>query len=536
MHQGRVGQNSSMKARLKPRLLIALFAALAFAPSGRAVVTNIVWYRLGENDPGAANGVAVTNTTTDVMGFENLKQFGSPVYTNAVSAGASNNVGSSLAVQFNGTNQYLSNAVVSTLVDNFGLEVWVNPAATANSYIIAYNGNTASNGWGIYLNNGAYFGLFGGVSLVGLGTATAGTWSHLALVRANGVATFYVNGIASGSTTASAPLAPSGGFAIGAPPQSVATEKFGGTIDELRVFTLGVAGNPPTPQFSTNDLLFNQQRISTLPATGTTAASATLNGGEASTALPTAAWFEWGATTNYGNVTSAQLFGGSVTSTNFSQGITGLVPGITYNFHAVASNSASIVFGANQSFTTPVFTLVASNLPGVFYSAVAWGDYDNDGRLDILITGQTNPYAANSGYASGIAQVWRNTGNGFSNINAGLPGVSGGAVAWGDYDNDGLLDILLTGVDTNGQFTTQIWRNTGNGFSNINVGLPGGYSGSVAWGDYDNDGRLDILLSGDQGATNIGSNIFAQIFTQVWRNTGNGFVNINAGLPGVAYD
>ena len=44
-----------------------------------------------------------------------------------------------------------------------------------------------------------------------------------------------------------------------------------------------------------------------------------------------------------------------------------------------------------------------------------------------------------------IAQVWRNTGSGFSNINAGLPGVYDSSVAWGDYDNDGRLDFLLTG-------------------------------------------------------------------------------------------
>jgi len=162
------------------------------------------------------------------------------------------------------------------------------------------------------------------------------------------------------------------------------------------------------------------------------------------------------------------------------------------------------------------FTNINAGLPGVDAGSVAWGDYDNDGQLDILLTGNTG--------SANISQVWRNNGDGtFSDINAGLPQVSGGSVAWGDYDNDGWLDILLTGYSSSG-WIAQVWRNTGTNFVNINAGLPQVSEGSVAWGDYDNDGQLDILLTGDTGSGYI---------AQVWRNTGNGFTNINAGLQGV---
>ncbi len=167
------------------------------------------------------------------------------------------------------------------------------------------------------------------------------------------------------------------------------------------------------------------------------------------------------------------------------------------------------------------------DLSGVFQSSVAWGDYDHDGRLDILVTGCTGSDQFGFG-VNPVARVWRNTGGGFTNATTTLapllPGVSGGSVAWGDYDNDGRLDILLTGWDANYNPIAQVWRNTGSAFTNIHAGLTPVGSSSVAWGDYDNDGRLDILLTGRNASS---------AFAQVWRNTGSTFTNINAGLTGV---
>jgi hypothetical protein len=164
------------------------------------------------------------------------------------------------------------------------------------------------------------------------------------------------------------------------------------------------------------------------------------------------------------------------------------------------------------------------DLPGVILGSVAWGDYDNDGRLDFLITGYTAP--------TRICQLWRNTGTGFTNVPIpGLPGVQLGGAIWGDYDGDGRLDFLLTGT-TNGAATgviAQMWRNTGNGLVNVPIpGLPGVYYSAAAWGDYDNDGRLDFLLTGSTNGTADG------VVAQLWRNTGAGFSSVSVpGLPGV---
>ena len=79
---------------------------------------------------------------------------------------------------------------------------------------------------------------------------------------------------------------------------------------------------------------------------------------------------------------------------------------------------------------------------GFRVSSVAWGDYDGDGDLDILLTG----FNSSNLPISKIYENNINVGGTFTDIiNAGLEGVSFSSVAWGDYDGDGDLDILLTG-------------------------------------------------------------------------------------------
>ena len=183
----------------------------------------------------------------------------------------------------------------------------------------------------------------------------------------------------------------------------------------------------------------------------------------------------------------------------------------------------------------PTFTNVtAAVAPGLPYgcSTVAWGDYDNDGRLDLFIGGAT---ADDNGDDIFYAQLWRNTDRGFTNVTATVaPGMTGagGSAAWGDYDNDGRLDLLFTGQRGLESVTTELWRNTGTGFVNVTVpDLTGVESSFVAWGDYDNDGRLDFLFMGFMYDFNDN---FLEVPTQLWRNTGSGFTNVtDSVLPGL---
>jgi hypothetical protein len=167
-----------------------------------------------------------------------------------------------------------------------------------------------------------------------------------------------------------------------------------------------------------------------------------------------------------------------------------------------------------------MFTDINAGLIGISSSCVAWGDYDSDGDLDILLTGWDVSY-------NSISKIFRNNGNDtFIDINAGLTGVEYSSIAWGDYDNDGDLDILLTGRDSSNNHISKIYRNDNDTFTDINAGLTGVHFSSVAWGDYDNDGDLDILMTGWDASDNP--------IYRIYRNNGNGaFTDISAGLTGV---
>jgi hypothetical protein len=138
---------------------------------------------------------------------------------------------------------------------------------------------------------------------------------------------------------------------------------------------------------------------------------------------------------------------------------------------------------------------------------VAWGDYNNDGWLDFVISGAT---VTNSGLTT---RVYHNNRDGtFTDIQAVLPPLYQGTAAWGDMDNDGWLDLVMTGSGTN-SFHGDIYLNSGGTFANkMNAGLPKVQAGSLALGDVDNDGRLDVLVTGHQSPSTYLGRIYQNLF------------------------
>jgi len=171
-----------------------------------------------------------------------------------------------------------------------------------------------------------------------------------------------------------------------------------------------------------------------------------------------------------------------------------------------------------------IFTPLTGNFTGVYAGTVTWADYDGDGDLDLLVTGvtTTGPVGVPA------TRLYRNDGGGvFTSVPHPFPDVYLGAVAWGDYDNDGDLDVVVTGTDGTGALKAALWRNDGaGGFTDAGANLPGMDLGFAAWGDYDGDGDLDLLFGGNSNDGWI---------TRLYRNDGGTLTDANAGLLGVLW-
>jgi hypothetical protein len=136
-------------------------------------------------------------------------------------------------------------------------------------------------------------------------------------------------------------------------------------------------------------------------------------------------------------------------------------------------------------------------------TVASWGDYDNDGKLDLYVGRYLDPrkkipttFYARNGEPN---QLYHNNGDGtFTNVTekagVGDTGLCLGS-AWGDYDDDGRPDLYV--VNDFGRST--LFHNEGDGtFTDVTVKtgtLSYGAGMSASFGDYDNDGRLDLYTA-----------------------------------------
>jgi len=132
-------------------------------------------------------------------------------------------------------------------------------------------------------------------------------------------------------------------------------------------------------------------------------------------------------------------------------------------------------------------------------SGVALFDYNQDGLVDVLlVNGSSFEILSDPGLPRPASRLFRNNGDGtFTDVTRESGLVSEGwgvGVSVADYDNDGHRDVFITNLGTNALF-----HNNGNGtFTNVTheAGVEGGnWSTGCAWGDYDRDGRLDLYVS-----------------------------------------
>ena len=166
---------------------------------------------------------------------------------------------------------------------------------------------------------------------------------------------------------------------------------------------------------------------------------------------------------------------------------------------AAGENPTQLRYFRNDGDGTFTERTAAAGLTGLVSGLnLVQADYDNDGLLDLLVLrgAWLNAPHPNS--------LLRNNGDGtFSDVTeeAGLlVSAPTQTAAWGDFDNDGWVDLYI-GNESSGAtaYPCQLFRNNGDGtFTDVAAGAGVavvGFVKGVVWGDYDNDGRLDLYVT-----------------------------------------
>jgi hypothetical protein len=158
-----------------------------------------------------------------------------------------------------------------------------------------------------------------------------------------------------------------------------------------------------------------------------------------------------------------------------------------YNTVTVMLNS--YISGGGYFNNAQTYTFSPSALPA--FSAAAVGDFNDDGKPDIAAIG-----------SDGTVNVLLNKGDGTGTFLAAQPYAVGGtptALAVGDFNGDGKPDLAVTTVTPSGTTSTygvSVLLNTGNGTFGTARSYAVGGGAFVAVGDFNQDGKLDIVTTG----------------------------------------
>jgi hypothetical protein len=134
---------------------------------------------------------------------------------------------------------------------------------------------------------------------------------------------------------------------------------------------------------------------------------------------------------------------------------------------------------------------VNSPFIGLEDGAVAWGDYDRDGDQDVAVMG--------TGNSGAVTKVYENKNGVFVDTNQNFTRLYLGDISWVDLNKDGWIDLVVSGLNGNTATPeTKVYLNDGGkSFTTTEeYGLPQLFSSKMAWGDLDNDGDIDLAISG----------------------------------------
>jgi len=167
-------------------------------------------------------------------------------------------------------------------------------------------------------------------------------------------------------------------------------------------------------------------------------------------------------------------------------------------FSPVKNNNALYKNNQDGTFTKQSNTLTEQVTQ---QGGVTWADYDKDGDQDAVFA---------AGYEFQSSWLFTNTGSDFDTLRI-LSSEDTKGASWGDYDNDGDLDLLFTisGANLDAGAVAQenvLFRNDNGTFTQVSAGELTSdtlYTYTSAWGDYDNDGDLDVFIGNSGGQSEI---------------------------------
>ncbi len=227
-----------MKKKLITSTLVA--GALGFASSANAAVTMYAEYHLGEAGSLGANNRPQDSSGNNLNFASQINGSNASVSTVGVSAPGST---SYMDTSGTGTEGWYSNNLFTGLAtDDFAFGVYTRAASnvTATQGVVFSLGGGAdafsialrSDGWAAFSQNTATIGGDNGVA----GSFTSNAWVHLAVIRAAGITTFYIDGVAQAGTITDAPDHNAAHISVN-PGGGGADNYFDGNIDEARIVT-----------------------------------------------------------------------------------------------------------------------------------------------------------------------------------------------------------------------------------------------------------------------------------------------------------
>ncbi len=278
-----------------------------------------------------------------------------------------------------------------------------------------------------------------------------------------------------------------------------------------------------SPLVRVDSLNLTQSRVRYIGEVGQDEAVFTLQdqGRKAWTSLSSPSYFEWGDTSELGIVLTINDAGYHRVKLTFASEGCESIPIFSPRFkkevyQPVAPNSFPEIYNGVSDFVdinqdgwldayfngkdtsalylniqADSFILIPTPFEGMYGTESVWADFNKDSLVDVLLTG----YEAAS---IPIIYHYQQQPNGsFEAVPTNITPLSFGSVDGFDQNNDGNIDILITGLDSVGDAHAKIYLGNGDGsFELSDIALPAFYNSTAAVDDFNKDGFEDLALLG----------------------------------------